>query len=789
VHNRLQGKLGWVHEEGLPLTELMEGQRQRLSWRQRVQHPTRGNNDAPSNQGAATPCRRIPAEAPIARTKALSEIPVGGIGMQPSESVSLHKNKEDFGNGLAERVKHNKRAATKKFRSPVKARTSVQSHADVPVQEPIPQQSRAMSVDALIPAAVGLPSPLKRRRTLEDVQPPSPKRMRSQSDAQITMSNDSTPTAQPNPLQQRLDATSTAADVCSEQLPSKAENPICALDLDKPSPIVFSPRKEHTSTTPALGSTRHAHPAVRTPEELRPLRTGDEEPSGDLDAPSTTETTQESVDRSVHRIQHHPGLEILRLLQNHDGLSLEPVSNTQVHTDPLNVLANLKEHGSWEVASDVASAIEPSSKDNVKLVQEPNDSEPSTATTGDDAIAPQDVNVVSVPTTQNPESEHERDPIPAAAASLEVVSLTDVPQPPLNADEEFIEQVKEALTAQSKWKTAVVAKRQARRILDLLNVSKAPDTTEASICSNNEAEKHFQTGAYFKGPIFVNDAQPNSLDTVKNFLDEYYDETSKVHIQDPSIRLARNKAHVREVTIKQLRDRFSEPKTKSSIPWNCLELATHVDDGLRPPFLSTEDCRLLTKIKLPSSSDSASRRGYEPGWKEVEKWALLAQAGSLTEPHQDSHGYSTYITVNQGAMGFGWLSNPTPAEKKQWRLAPSTFKGGRWRYQVLRPGRTVFFPTGTVHFVFRLSSADDTLAFGGHVLRCSQIVNWVKCLIDEKANPDITNEDISVSAPAYLDRVARFVKQARRMGQESRWGGPAAITEFLRLKDEFMTGK
>ncbi|KAF2765975.1 hypothetical protein EJ03DRAFT_261772, partial [Teratosphaeria nubilosa] len=63
-------------------------------------------------------------------------------------------------------------------------------------------------------------------------------------------------------------------------------------------------------------------------------------------------------------------------------------------------------------------------------------------------------------------------------------------------------------------------------------------------------------------------------------------------------------------------------------------------------------------------------------WKEVEKWALVAQGGALTEPHQDSHGYSTYITVNQGLVGYGWLARPTAEERAAWNRSNTQYIGG-----------------------------------------------------------------------------------------------------------------
>ena len=327
------------------------------------------------------------------------------------------------------------------------------------------------------------------------------------------------------------------------------------------------------------------------------------------------------------------------------------------------------------------------------------------------------------------------------------------------------------------------AVKQARRLGTLLNIAEPWKEGEALSVSGEEAKKYLAANNFFSGPIFTTGQQRLPLQSVETFLAECYDDDADVYVQDPSVQVTKGTPHVRLRTMAAVKQRFAKPA--SDKPWNLLELAAHVEDGLRPDFLCEEDCRLLTKLKFPSNSDKASRKGYDPGWKEVEKWALVAQAGALTEPHQDSHGYSTYITVNEGRFGYGWLSNPTPDEKATWAHTHDSYIGGNWRYAVMRPGQTVFFPAGTVHFVFRLPAAGNTLAFGGHVLRCSQIVRWIKCLIDEKKMPNITNEDLTVSAPGYLDRVEKFVKQALKSGQVEKWGGREGIEEFLKLKKEF----
>ncbi|KAI7185311.1 hypothetical protein KC316_g1190 [Hortaea werneckii] len=357
------------------------------------------------------------------------------------------------------------------------------------------------------------------------------------------------------------------------------------------------------------------------------------------------------------------------------------------------------------------------------------------------------------------------------------------------SDDEFISNTKAFLEAASRGstKSSSFSARQARRIRKLLDDAMPFREGEALVCVDGEqAAQQLKANVYYPNPIFIAGQQSLPLQTVDSFLSEMYDDNMEVHVQDPDLKVANGAQHIRRVTIGKVKEHFAKPCNGS--PWNLLELATHYDEGIRPGFLNSEDCRLLTKLKFPNRGDTASRKGYDPGWKEVEKWALIAQAGALTEPHQDSHGYNTFITINQGIFGYGWLSDPTAEQRAAWAASPDHDVDRRWRYAILRPGQTVYFPTATIHFVFRLPAAGNTLAFGGHVLRNSQIVRWVKCLIDEKKDPNLANEDLTVSAPAYLGRVSKFVKQALKKGNEAemaKWGGKDAILEFLKLKAEF----
>ncbi|KAK3637124.1 hypothetical protein LTR56_013856 [Elasticomyces elasticus] len=331
-------------------------------------------------------------------------------------------------------------------------------------------------------------------------------------------------------------------------------------------------------------------------------------------------------------------------------------------------------------------------------------------------------------------------------------------------DEDFVKDLKAILYRIGKSKSKTFFANQCRRIGTLLSIATPPKSGELKRAyTPEEAAAAVQANVYFDGPLITHNQQPMPLQTQHQFFEECYDDDIDVFVQNPSAPVPKNEARVQKFKLSAVKTRFSKPVPANSPPWNMLELAAHRDDGFRPLFLNNEDCSLLNKVKLPNSGDTANRLGYTEGYKEVSLWALMAQAGALTEPHQDSHGYSTYITVNEGIVGFGWMAQPTEEEREAWSQNHDRYIGGRWRHP----------QTG------------GTLAFGGHVLRCSQIVRWMKVLLAEQVNEFITNEALSLSAPGYISRVEKFVKQALKDGKEEKWGGKDAIEEFLSLKQDF----
>ncbi|KAB5526462.1 hypothetical protein GE09DRAFT_662048 [Coniochaeta sp. 2T2.1] len=134
----------------------------------------------------------------------------------------------------------------------------------------------------------------------------------------------------------------------------------------------------------------------------------------------------------------------------------------------------------------------------------------------------------------------------------------------------------------------------------------------------------------------------------------------------------------------------------------------------------------------------------------------MSEGGHNTAPHMDSHSFATWLTAQEEGIGFGGMSSPTSEEREAWMADPHRYTGGRWSYIVLKPGQSVFFPSGTIHFVFRVRSR-QTLARGGHVLQWSGIQRWMQVLLAQMRNPAITNEDMKSTAPKHVRIVAKLV--------------------------------
>jgi hypothetical protein len=309
-----------------------------------------------------------------------------------------------------------------------------------------------------------------------------------------------------------------------------------------------------------------------------------------------------------------------------------------------------------------------------------------------------------------------------------------------------------------------------RLIHQILYQSKQPSTDEKAgpvdvqLLTGTEAAEKIESGSV-SVPIITHRQQvfywgKKSRPISELFLRMEIDPKRSVSVQIPSRPCTKDSYETRKLA--EVRDRFlSGQDAKPDDPWNVLDLRSPVPAATLPKFLHGENSQLLPRVRdavlMGGRAERAvARREEWNEWRDVLEWVLLAEGGHNTAPHTDSHGFGSWITVQEGHFGFGWMSRPTPEEREQWMADPQNYTGGQWRYAVLDPDQTIFFNPGTIHFVFRLKGK-QTLALGGHVILWSDTDDWIKVVIDQVRNPNMTNEEVQWSAPKYVRVVADLV--------------------------------
>jgi hypothetical protein len=326
-------------------------------------------------------------------------------------------------------------------------------------------------------------------------------------------------------------------------------------------------------------------------------------------------------------------------------------------------------------------------------------------------------------------------------------------------------------------------------IRELLEKVEHPNTEssrgklEALFCTGDEAAHIVETRSV-DAPIITEGQQPFEWGENGRPIEQILRRFSTsddllISVQTPSLPATGQSFQVRKFG--EVKKQFLDQKITSD-PLNLLDLQCPVQSTV-PKFLSGENCGLLLDVRnrvlMEGSAErvTASLQRWAE-WKDVDKWALLSEGGHHTAPHMDSHGYATWITSQEGPIGFAWMSLPTVEERQAWMAAPHQYTGGRWRYIILKPGQTVFFPPGTIHFVFRVRD-HQTLALGGHVLQWSSIQHWIQVVLWELKKPATTNEEMKMTAPKLVHTVAELVRAKVNNVGVQELGGEDAVKVFF----------
>lgn len=300
--------------------------------------------------------------------------------------------------------------------------------------------------------------------------------------------------------------------------------------------------------------------------------------------------------------------------------------------------------------------------------------------------------------------------------------------------------------------------RAAKFLLPILQGCKHPITDDKLTDKDARPDLYLLNGYQAKAlldettpdiPIITAGQQPfqwvNPANPISEFFDWIVDLERTVSVQIPSLRSDESSCELR--SLREVQKRLLSRK-KSDDPWNILDCGCPLPQTL-PYFLTGWNCQLLSRIRetVLDSKNSAERpvvsRKEWAEWREIEHWTLLSEGGHCTAAHMDSHGLATWITVQGGLFGFAWMSRPTPEQRQAWIEDTEHYdQGQQWRYWILKPGQTVFFPSGTIHSVFRTQQA-QTLGLGGHILQWSGLKQWLNVIRQQVEAPDSTNEDMT----------------------------------------------
>ncbi|KAF1358485.1 hypothetical protein EJ07DRAFT_123933 [Lizonia empirigonia] len=381
--------------------------------------------------------------------------------------------------------------------------------------------------------------------------------------------------------------------------------------------------------------------------------------------------------------------------------------------------------------------------------------------------------------------------LPVAEESKDPRPVHDV-----QGDASFRQQVMAQLSQKTRQKRVPKTWGQLNNhaMLSLLSRASQPrtlgDESEEEVCfmTGKEARSLLESGATLHGPIITEGQQQFQWEQskgrpVEQLFRRMGNPNRTVSVQKPSLGL--EQPSFVAMRLRDIYDTFAENKA-SDDPLNVLDLRNPLPRSILPYFLTGEDCQLLSRVRDTILEGATAERCTAQvaewnKWRDDEDWVLLAQGGAYTLTHQDSCGKATWLTVQEGLLGFGWISHPSREEIASWSADPNGFTGGQLRYVVLRPGQTVYFEAGTIHFVFRLEQ-HQTLLVGGHVLRWSRIESWMEVVLAQLRFPNTTNEDLQPSVRAYVEAVTQLVSEQLSLGRSNELGGEEAVARFFDLK-------
>lgn len=308
-----------------------------------------------------------------------------------------------------------------------------------------------------------------------------------------------------------------------------------------------------------------------------------------------------------------------------------------------------------------------------------------------------------------------------------------------------------------------------------LEKMRSPDDGEALVLTAREAADLFESGEAINVPVFVRTPNLVQWQRTGNPIDELFEEYSndqlrwKIAVQSP-LMSTRAEGSAREMTLGTFWEKLDAEKTEFL---NGLELANPMQHAV-PSFLMGVNCSVYHHAIMRFRCDGQGGRPSKD-IKDASQLILIAQRGAISKTHQDSGGKDTYITCQYGKIGFCWYS----------RSAHSPCSGDRppssARFRVLQVGDTVWFPAGTEHYVVRLETDSNTLAFSGHIMRWSGLSRSLESLNRQLEDDQVSNEWLDESDVRIYHELQTMVMEERSALRISLMGGNTGRTKILEL--------
>ncbi|CAG7565204.1 unnamed protein product [Fusarium equiseti] len=287
----------------------------------------------------------------------------------------------------------------------------------------------------------------------------------------------------------------------------------------------------------------------------------------------------------------------------------------------------------------------------------------------------------------------------------------------------------------------------AREILAILKDGTYPSPEEALFCTPETAATLVDSDTV----LVVQDQQPFNWGNKP--IERLFRDWPPKRLLDKQIRVTildcpTSSPPTRHCTPENIKRKFTEGFAPYE-RWNVLDIRNDIPVP-RPEFLREKNSLLLHEFRKLDERLVRAR---------TLDFMLLSEGGNHTLMHVDPFGLATFITVQQGEVGFGWIVNATMQDYLDIHktVVPNSLKE-KARYMILRPGQTVFMPSGTIHFVFRKNDT-STLATGGHVLTWKSVVKWLRVMKMQELSTARTDKDVTAKeTKAYIDVLTRVLR-------------------------------